>query len=53
MHFAAGIFANYAALLGATRQSGSDTLITINPHDTITLKNVMATSLSSSQFAFG
>lgn len=53
MHIAAGIFANYAALLGATRQSGSDTLITLDAHDTITLKNVTATSLNSSQFAFG
>ncbi len=52
VQFSASNFADWAHLLGATKQSGSDTIITLDAGDQITLKGVLASSLSSSQFAF-
>jgi len=52
IQFAAADFANFAALMGATRQSGADTVITLDAKDVITLKNVTASALTSSQFSF-
>ncbi len=52
MQFAASAFADWAHLLGATKQQGSDTVITLDAGDQITLKGVLAASLSSGQFAF-
>ena len=52
IQFSASNFADWAHLLGATKQSGSDTIITLDAGDQITLKGVLASSLSSSQFAF-
>jgi hypothetical protein len=38
--------------LGGVSQSGADTLIALDPNDTIRLTNVLATNLTSSQFHF-
>jgi hypothetical protein len=45
-------FANWQALLSHTSQVGSDTVITLDASDTITLKGVTASNLQSSQFHF-
>ena len=52
IQLSAGDFVSYSYLLGATRQSGADTIITIDANDQIVLKGVVASSLSSSQFSF-
>jgi len=46
------VFADWAALLAASTQSGSDTLITANANNTITLQNVLTTNLQSTDFQF-
>ncbi|WP_428333329.1 NF038122 family metalloprotease [Novosphingobium sp.] len=52
VQFSASDFNSWAALLGATTQSGSDTLITLNASDTVRLVGVTASSLTASQFHF-
>jgi VCBS repeat-containing protein len=46
------IFADWAHLLGATKQQGSDLLITLDPTDTITLKNVALANFASADAVF-
>uniref|UniRef100_UPI003F20702A beta strand repeat-containing protein n=1 Tax=Rhizobium sp. F40D2 TaxID=3453141 RepID=UPI003F20702A len=46
------VFADWAALLAASNDSGSDTTITADADNTITLKNVAVSSLQSSDFQF-
>ncbi|EJT04456.1 rhizobiocin/RTX toxin and hemolysin-type calcium binding protein, partial [Rhizobium sp. CCGE 510] len=46
------IFADWASLLAATGQSGSDTIITADSDNSITLKNVVVSSLQSWDFLF-
>jgi uncharacterized protein (TIGR03118 family) len=46
------LFANFAAVLGATKQVGSDTVIRADATDSVTLTNVNASSLSSNNFHF-
>jgi Ca2+-binding RTX toxin-like protein len=45
-------FANWSALLNDMSQSGSNTVITLDALDAITLTDVRASSLQSSQFHF-
>jgi hypothetical protein len=52
MRFSAADFADWNALSSHVSQSGSDAVITLDAHDSVTLKNVLATSLSASQFSF-
>jgi VCBS repeat-containing protein len=46
------IFADWAHLLGATAQVGTDLIITLDPTDKITLKNVALASFTSADAAF-
>ncbi|AXA41179.1 Hemolysin-type calcium-binding repeat (2 copies) family protein [Rhizobium leguminosarum] len=46
------VFADWASLLAASSQSGSDTIVTADINNTITLKNVAVSSLESSDFQF-
>jgi VCBS repeat-containing protein len=46
------IFADWAHLLGATRQVGSDLQITLDPNDTITLKSVALANFTSADAHF-
>jgi hypothetical protein len=46
------LFANYAAVLGATTQFGSDTVIKADATDSVTLTNLTASTLSSNNFHF-
>ncbi|MBB4294141.1 serralysin, partial [Rhizobium leguminosarum] len=46
------IFADWASLLAASSQSGSDTIVTADIDNTITLKNVAVSSLDSFDFLF-
>nr|WP_064249324.1 M10 family metallopeptidase [Rhizobium leguminosarum]OAP90867.1 hypothetical protein A4U53_29040 [Rhizobium leguminosarum] len=46
------IFVDWESLFAATEQSGSDTIITANSDNTITLKNVALLSLQSWDFLF-
>jgi hypothetical protein len=52
MTFSTSDFANWQTLLSHISQVGSDTVITLDVSDTITLKNVTASSLQPSQFNF-
>ncbi len=52
VYFSALDFASWSVLQGDMTQSGANTVITLNASDTISLTNVQATSLSSSQFHF-
>ncbi|WP_298355284.1 DUF4214 domain-containing protein [Rhodoblastus sp.] len=45
-------FASWSALLSHMSQSGSDTIITLDASDTITLKGVTASNLTQSEFRF-
>jgi Ca2+-binding RTX toxin-like protein len=45
-------FANFAAVLAASSQVGSDTVITLNAATSVTLKNVALSSLASDDFRF-
>jgi hypothetical protein len=46
------LFANFAAVLGATTQVGSDTVIRADANDSVTLTNTIASTLSSNNFHF-
>jgi Ca2+-binding RTX toxin-like protein len=46
------VFADWAALLAASNQSGGDTLITADANNTITLQNMLLSSLQSADFQF-
>ncbi|WP_281069176.1 M10 family metallopeptidase C-terminal domain-containing protein [Rhizobium sp. CIAT894] len=46
------IFADWASLLAASTQSGSDTIVTADSDNTITLKNIAVSSLDSFDFLF-
>ena len=46
------MFANFSAVQSDMRQVGANTVITYDPGDTITLTNVMASSLHASDFRF-
>ncbi|MFS8144428.1 calcium-binding protein, partial [Rhizobium sp. BR 249] len=46
------IFADWASLLAASGQSGDDTIVTADADNTITLKNVLLSSLHSGDFLF-
>ena len=50
--FSAGDFANWSALLSHTAQVGSNTVITLDAADTVTLTGVAMSSLQQSQFNF-
>ncbi len=52
MQFSAADFANFHALQNAMTQSGSNTLITLDATNDVTLYNVQASSLQASQFSF-
>jgi serralysin len=45
-----GMFANFAAIQAAMQQVGMDTVITFNAGNTITLQNVVASTLQASDF---
>ncbi len=46
------IFADFSAVYGAASQVGSDTVITLDVNNTITLKNVLKTNLHADDFGF-
>ncbi|CAN7610806.1 M10 family metallopeptidase C-terminal domain-containing protein [Neorhizobium sp. LjRoot104] len=46
------VFADWASLLAASNQSGGDTLIMADANNTITLQNVLLSSLHSGDFQF-
>jgi hypothetical protein len=52
IQFSKSDFASWSALQPHISQSGANTLITLDPSDTVTLTNVTATSLISTQFTF-
>ena len=52
MTFSSSDFANWSALLSDMTQSGSNTVITLDASDKITLTGVTESSLKSSQFHF-
>ena len=52
MTFSSSDFANWSALLSHMTQSGSNTVLTLDASDKITLTGVTASSLQSSQFHF-
>ena len=52
MTFSSSDFANWSALLSHTSQVGSNTVITLDATDKVTLTGVTATSLQQSQFHF-
>ncbi|MEP7006680.1 MAG: hypothetical protein ABI810_11910 [Sphingomonas bacterium] len=52
LKFDSNIFADWAHLLGATTQQGSDLLITLDPADTITLRNVALANFTSANATF-
>jgi hypothetical protein len=52
MQFSASDFANFAAMMSHTIQSGSATVIKLDATDKVTLTNTLDTSLVASQFHF-
>ena len=52
LQFDTSVFADWAHLLGATTQQGSDLAITLDPGDVITLKNVSLASFTSADAHF-
>ena len=52
IQFNPALFANYAAVLGATTQVGSDSVIAYDANDKVTLTNVSVPSLTASNFHF-
>jgi VCBS repeat-containing protein len=52
IQFDTTVFANFAAVTAHAKQIGSDTVITQDPNDTITLKGVALSSLRASNFIF-
>ena len=53
LKFNPALFANYAAAMGHAAQVGSDTVVTYDATDTVTLANVTMLALTSKNFAFG
>jgi hypothetical protein len=53
LQFSPALLANFAAAMGDAKQVGANTVITVNPNDTMTLQNVTLASLTSSKFHFG
>jgi hypothetical protein len=53
LQFSKSVFADWAHLLGATKQQGSDLLITIDVNDTVVLKNVSLAGFTSADARFG
>jgi Ca2+-binding RTX toxin-like protein len=55
IQFSPALFANYAAVMdsGRAQQVGSNTVITVDANDTVTLSNVNVSSLNPSNFTFG
>ena len=52
LQFDKSVFADWAHLLGATKQVGGDLLITLDASDVITLKNVALSNFSQSNARF-
>jgi hypothetical protein len=52
LQFNASDFANWNALLSHMSQSGADTVISLDPSDTVTLTGVTAANLTAAQFKF-
>ena len=52
LQFDTNVFADWAHLLGATRQSGTDLIITLDPTDKITLKNVALANFTQADAVF-
>jgi Ca2+-binding RTX toxin-like protein len=52
IEFDHNIFADFAAVLAATQQAGADSVITVGPLNTVTLKNVALASLHINDFQF-
>jgi len=52
LQFDADLFADWAHLLGATKQQGSDLLITLDASDTVLLKNVSLANFTSADARF-
>ncbi len=52
IEFGSGLFANWAAVLAASSQAGSDVVITLDASNTITLKNVQRSMLHADDFRF-
>jgi len=52
LSFDSSVFANFAAVLAATTQSGDDSVIRIDDENSITLQNVTATQLHQDDFLF-
>jgi len=52
LRFDTSVFADWAHLLGATQQAGSDLLITLDAQDSVTLKNVSMANFSASNAQF-
>lgn len=46
------IFADFSSVYAAASQVGSDTLITFDANNTITLKNILKTNLHADDFSF-
>lgn len=52
LSFSHTVFADYAYLMGATKQQGSDLLITLDANDTLLLKNVTMSNFTTSNAHF-
>jgi Ca2+-binding RTX toxin-like protein len=52
IQFNPSLFANFAAVLAGSQQSGANTIITFDAADTVTLNNVLVGSLQSGNFKF-
>jgi VCBS repeat-containing protein len=52
LQFDTSLFADWAHLLGATKQQGSDLLITLNASDTLLVKNVAMSNFTSADAKF-
>jgi RTX calcium-binding nonapeptide repeat (4 copies) len=50
--FNVALLANYMAVMGATTQVGLDTVIQVDTNESVTLTNVIASTLSSNNFHF-
>jgi uncharacterized protein (TIGR03118 family) len=50
--FSVSLLSNYMAVVGATTQVGSNTVIKVDTNESVTLTNVVASTLSSSNFHF-
>jgi hypothetical protein len=52
LQFSKSAFGDWAHLLGATRQQGSDLAITLDPTDVLTLKNVSLANFTPTNARF-